>query len=88
MDARIVQNPGNASHILVLLRDPVDDRTHPLSSLVWESFDGGASWATATALDHHVGGITDAAIVGSATYLVGYSSEKILRLDYEGGESF
>lgn len=81
--ARLVEDPTNASRVLALLRDPVDDRFHPIASLVWESPDLGVTWAPATTLSHQVGGITDAHIVGSSIYLVGPSSPEIIRLDGE-----
>jgi photosystem II stability/assembly factor-like uncharacterized protein len=80
--SNIVQDPGDANHILFLFKHPIlHEYTYPESELVRESHDGGNTWLRVTDFSQKSNGITDIAILGSTYYLINPYSNFILKLE-------
>ncbi|GAG36778.1 unnamed protein product, partial [marine sediment metagenome] len=85
--SKIVEDPDDPEHILLLFRHPViQEVTYQLSELIRESHDGGRTWTRATDLTRGSNGLTDVAILGSAYYLLSPYDGYMVRLDGSDGE--
>lgn len=77
----MVQDPADQNHIVVAFKHRMmHEFTYPVSELLWESHDGGQTWARVTDLTMKSNGITDIDFVGSACYLANPFSGYILKL--------
>ena len=86
--SKIVQDPNNKEHILLLFRHPIlHEFTYPVSELIRESYDGGETWNSVTDLGYESNGVTDCAIRGATYYLLNpYGGPGILKLESSSHE--
>ena len=85
--SKIVEDPDDPEHILLLFQHPViQGVTYQLSELIRESHDGGRTWTRVTDLTRGSNGLTDVAILGSGYYLLSPYDGFMVRLDGSDGE--
>lgn len=86
--ARLISDPGRPDQVIATFRDPsLQEVWHPISSLAFESSDGGRTWSSLTDSMVPSNGVTDVVDVGDARFLANPYDGYLLRLQGSAAET-
>ncbi|MEA2026785.1 MAG: hypothetical protein U9O18_08835 [Chloroflexota bacterium] len=79
--SRLITDPKHPRQVIATFRDPMlHEVQHPISRLVFESFDRGRTWASLTDATVVSNGVTDVIRMGRARYLMDPGDRYMLRV--------
>jgi photosystem II stability/assembly factor-like uncharacterized protein len=85
--SKLIVDSQNPDRIVAAFRYPLDDVVGPISQLVFESLDGGDTWAPMTNAPTQSNGVTDVVTAGTTRYLLNPANAYILELEAGGWQT-